>query len=64
MTVRWRRLPAIIAAALLLMAPHPSDAYGRGGHAYYRSTDGQMVHRPTRGNMGYGRVAAVCGDGS
>ena len=60
----WRWLPAITAAALLLMAPHLAGAYRRGGHAYYRSTDGQLVHRPTRGNIDYGRVTAVCGDGS
>ena len=60
----WRRLPAIIAAALLVLASHPADASPQGGHTYYRSTDGQMMHRPTRGNVDYGRVTAVCGDGS
>ncbi|MGI4945760.1 MAG: DUF3761 domain-containing protein, partial [Janthinobacterium lividum] len=32
--------------------------------SYYRSTDGSMVHSPTKGNGNYGRVTARCGDGS
>lgn len=51
-------------AALLLLAPYPANAFHRGGPAYYRSTDGQMVHRPTRGATDFGRVTATCRDGS
>ncbi|MDQ2741592.1 MAG: DUF3761 domain-containing protein [Chloroflexota bacterium] len=51
-------------AALILLTASPADAYRHGSKEYYRSTDGSMVHRPTRGNVDYGRVTAVCGDGS
>ena len=50
--------------ALMLLAISPADAYRHGSRGYYRSVDGSMVHRPTRGNIDYGRVSAVCGDGS
>lgn len=58
-----RLIPVATAAAFLLGA-HPAKADYRSGHAYYRSTDGQMVHRPSPGNTDYGRVAATCRDGS
>ena len=57
-------------AALLLMSASPANAFQQGSpqqdypYEYYRSTDGSMVHRPTRGNTDYGPVTAICGDGS
>ena len=56
----------LIAASLLTMlaAVSPAHAYRHGYGEYYRSSDGSMVHRPTRGNVDYGRVTAVCSDGS
>jgi hypothetical protein len=51
-------------AALVLMNASPASAFQPDSHEYYRSTDGTMVHRPTKGNVDYGRVTAICGDGS
>lgn len=53
----------LIAAALFSSLSGSADAYGRGSR-YYRSTDGSMVHGPTRGNRDYGAVTARCRDGS
>ena len=60
---RWMRLHNVLAAfvaACLFAGP----AYARGGHSsngFYRASDGEMVHGPTRGrNPAYGRVSATC----
>ena len=60
------RALAVVAALLIGIAP----ALARGpqpspGDEFYRSTDGQLVHRPTQGaNPAYGRVTAMCRDAS
>ena len=49
----------IAIAPAMARGPHPSP-----GDEFYRSTDGQLTHRPTQGsNPGYGRVTATCRDG-
>jgi len=53
------RLFATLAALLLLSVPAEARRSG-----YYRSVDGSMVHRPTRGNQDYGAVTARCRDGT
>lgn len=55
------RLLSVLAALTLMVSP--AGAAERGSR-YYRSTDGSMVHRPTRGNQDYGSVTARCTDGS
>ncbi len=54
---------AFVVAACLFGGP----ACARGGHSsngFYRASDGEMVHGPTRGrNPAYGRVSAACRDG-
>ncbi len=57
------RVLTALAVSVLLSAMAPAYAWRHSGD-YYRSTDGSMVHRPTRGNVNYGRVTALCGDGS
>lgn len=58
---RWHTL-AVIALCLGFLSP----AYGwrHGSADYYRSSDGSMVHRPTRSAGNYGHVTAICGDGT
>ena len=58
------RLLTALAVSVLLSAMAPANAWRHSSSDYYRSTDGSMVHRPTRGNVNYGRVTALCGDGS
>ena len=70
------RLAAALAA-LALFAAQPTFArdyrndlsseygYGSSSHRYYRSSDGSLVHGPTRReNAAYGRVTADCRDGT
>lgn len=65
MTLLMRLQAAMTAlAASLLLLTSPAQAYRHGYGEYYQSTDGTMVHRPTRGNTDYGPVTAICGDGS
>lgn len=59
----------LLAAALLASMPPGLWASlalpsGHGGRAHYRSTDGQLVHRPARGNLDCVLVTVVCGDDS
>jgi hypothetical protein len=56
---RWLTLLVITFAVV-----SPAHAYQHSYSEYYRSKDGSIVHRPTRGNVDYGHVTAVCGDGS
>ena len=56
-------------AALALLAIQPALArdygYGSSSHGYYHSTDGSVVHGPTRNeNAAYGPVTADCRDGT
>lgn len=46
----------VVMAALLPITASPAMAWHHSSGAYYRSTDGSMVHRPTRGNVNYGHV--------
>lgn len=60
-----------LAAALLVLALLPATAlarspgYGSSDGGYYQSTDGSMVHGPTRTREAAdGRVTADCRDGT
>ena len=61
-----RLTSALAALALLVGTPAVArGTYGGSSHHYYRSSDGSMVHGPTRGdNPAYGRVTATCRDGT
>ncbi len=58
------RTGLVSIAVLMLAAVSPAQAYRHSSGWYYRSTDGSMIHRPTHGNIDYGRVTAVCADGN
>ena len=56
-------------AALALLAAHPALSrdynYDPSSHRLYRSSDGSLVHGPTRKeNAAYGPVTADCRDGT
>ena len=61
------RLATALMALVLLgnasaLARSPAGSPDR---EFYRSSDGQLVHRPTRGsNPAFGRVTATCRDGT
>ena len=62
------RLSTALTALALLISPAAfarDFSYGHSSHEFYRSTDGRLVHGPTRGaNSAYGRVSASCRDGT
>ena len=64
----WMRLRTALAAFAAVACLFAGPACARGGHSsngFYRASDGAMVHGPTRdGNPAYGRVSAVCRDGT
>ena len=48
-----------------VQAPAPPSGYDQQTPgAYYRSTDGSLVRRPTKEAGDFGRVTAICGDGT
>lgn len=58
---------AILTFVALLSTSLPALArdYGSFGEEYYRSSDGSLVHRPTRdANPAFGPVTADCRDGT
>jgi len=59
--MRW--FSSVVIALAMLGSVVPAYAY-RHGSAYYRSSDGSMVHRPTKSNRDYGRITAYCRDGT
>ena len=61
-----RLAAAIVALALFASSSSAREpSYGHSSHEFYRSTDGRMVHGPTRtANPAYGRVSASCRDGT
>ncbi len=58
---RWHILAL---ATVCLGLPSPAYAWRHGFADYYRSSDGSMVHRPTRDAGDYGHVKAICADGT
>ena len=61
------RLTAALACLALLATPALArePSYGHSSREFYHSTDGAMVHGPTRrANPAYGRVSATCRDGT
>jgi len=65
---RWMHLRNALAAFTVAACLFAGPACARGGHSsngFYRASDGEMVHGPTRGrNPAYGRVGAACRDGT
>ena len=57
----WR---ALAAAAVCLGLLSPAYAWRHNSTDYYRSSDGSMVHRPTRSAGDFGHVTATCADGT
>jgi Protein of unknown function (DUF3761) len=54
-----------ILLALGLLVANPAFAFQDDTQQYYQSTDGSMVHRPTKHPSNhYGSETAVCRDGS
>lgn len=61
------RLCTALAMLFLLAASTAlcREPHGSPDDAFYRSTDGQLVHRPTRAaDPADGKVTATCRDGS
>jgi hypothetical protein len=58
------RLLGLITAAIISLGSTPALAWKHSSSAYYRSSDGSMVHRPSRSGSLYGHVTATCGDGT
>ncbi len=44
--------------------PAPRAPYTAPADEYYKSSDGSLVHRPAEGGGDFGRVTAICADGS
>ena len=65
---RWMHVRNALAAFAVAACLFAGPACARGGHSsngFYRASDGEMVHGPTRGrNPAYGRVSAACRDGT
>jgi hypothetical protein len=57
-----RLIPIVFALGIL--ASSSAFAFQDDSQEYYRSTDGSMVHRPTKQKGNYGHVTAICEDGS
>lgn len=57
------RLSLIAAFVSFAFSLSPALAWRHSG-AYYHSSDGSMVHRPSRSGNLYGHVTATCGDGT
>ncbi len=63
--MRFRNALAALAVAGCLFAGLTCARGGRSNDGFYRASDGEMVHGPTRGrNPAYGRVSAACRDGT
>ncbi|WP_158745688.1 DUF3761 domain-containing protein [Acidisphaera sp. L21] len=61
------RLAAALTALALFVTPALAREPGHGisSHGFYQSTDGRMVHGPTRtASPAYGRISATCRDGT
>ena len=60
---RWMRFRNTLAAFAVAACLFAGPACARSGHSndgFYRASDGEMVHGPTRGrNPAYGRVSAA-----
>jgi hypothetical protein len=59
--MRW--LAGILVMLGMIGAGSPAHAFSCGG-AYYRSSDGSCVHRPTKSGSNFGRITAYCRDGT
>jgi hypothetical protein len=57
-------LPPATPAPLQAPQPPPPGNDQQTSGAYYRSKGGSMVHRPTKEAGDFGRVTAICGDGT
>lgn len=62
-----RRMQALIFFTAALISIWPAAARKPppiAGYGFYQSTDGQRVHKPTKGvNPAYRKVTATCRDG-
>ena len=59
--MRW--LVGVAMALSVIGASDPAQARHCGG-AYYQSSDGSCVHRPTKSGQNFGRITAYCRDGT